>query len=261
MIYTIAFENQKGGVAKTTSCCNFAVGLYDLGKKVVVIDMDPQGTATKAFLKADDVYAMSVKECFEDAANTVKAILHTDSGVDLIPSSESPDILEGYKMEMMQDAFLGKRKTENRLKKMIREIRDLYDFCLIDCGPATDIYSLNACICSDLIIVPVMPVKKAIESFKATLNQINASREEFDCDNKYKILITMVNRNNNDRDYVRQLAEMFGEDCFDTMIRYQAKPVASADNSGKFVIRDVTKEAKVAQDYRDLVKEFLGERE
>ena len=268
MIYTIAFDNQKGGVAKTTTCCNTAVGLAKAGKKVLVIDLDPQGSATKAFLPNEDLeegnavpfvdYDKCIEDCMLDPSVTRECISHTHFGVDIIPSTKTPDILEKMRTDIMSVSY---PVAQYRLKKVIREVRHDYDYCLIDCAPTCDMLTMNACAAANLVVAPMTPSKKSIESFAATRKQINAAREELDADVHWKILITMVNRTLNDREYVKELEELFADECFNTQIRYQSKPITKADKHGSFVILDTDIDSKVASDYREFVNELMEAKE
>ena len=190
---TIAFENQKGGVAKTTSCINLAVGLKNMNQSVLVIDLDPQASTSNTVLGNRD-YLLTIAECFEDPGVTERAIIHVEDRIDLSTSSLD---LKRYEDRMMIDIS---RPAHNRLQKVLQTVKDNYDCCLIDCGPGVDRLSLNACIAADLIIAPIEPTRKAIESFKDTLAQINFGRENNGSHTEYKVLITKVNRTKNDRE-------------------------------------------------------------
>ena len=249
---TIAFENQKGGVAKTTTCINLAVGLFDLGKRVLTVDLDPQASLSNTLL-GDRDYELTVSDCFETPDITEATIIHTDSGIDLIPSSLE---LKRYEDRMMIDIS---RPAHNRLQKVIQKIRHNYDYCLIDCGPSVDRLSLNACIASDLIIAPIEPTRKAIISFRDTLDQINFGRENYGSHTKYKVLITKVNRTKNDKAIAEQLEDIFTGRIYKTRIRYQSAPVSNADCCGEYVIRN--KISGVGEDYRLFTQEVIRDYE
>lgn len=247
---TIAFENQKGGVAKTTTCINLAVGLHDSEKKVIVIDLDPQASLTNTFI-GDQDYEKTIADCFDDSVTTENAIIHTTAGIDLIPSSLD---LKRYEDKMMIDIS---KPAHNRLQKVINAIRNDYDYCLVDCGPTVDRLSLNACFAANLIIAPIEPTKKAIISFRDTLNQINFGRENYGSHTEYKVLITKVNRTKNDREIADELEDIFKNRIYRTRIRYQSAPISNADCYGEYVIQD--RNSGVGEDYHKFVQEVLSD--
>jgi chromosome partitioning protein len=169
---TIAVCNQKGGVGKTTTCANLGVGLAMQGKRVLLIDADPQGDLTVSLgWSADDLECTLtdlMREAVRDESVSIgSALLSHPEGVDLIPSN-----IELSGMEM---SLVNAMSREFMLKSILSEIKDKYDYILIDCMPSLGMITVNALAAADKVIIPVqaqyLPAKGMTQLIK-TVNQV-----------------------------------------------------------------------------------------
>lgn len=246
---TYAFLNMKGGVGKTTSSLNVATGLAMNGYKTLLIDFDPQANTTDTFLSDDEYPSITIDKLIFETELTKSAIMHIEENLDLLPSSI--DLAETELGLCTQK----KMPQHNRLKKIIEQVQNEYDYVIIDCQPIINTLTINIILAADKIIIPIKPEKYALNGFKTTIKNISELKENFEAKAEFKVLITMKNKNNADKDIVNQLREL-SLPMYTTEIRYQAKPVADAANNDRLLIKD---KANVAQDYKELVFEILAE--
>lgn len=150
---TIAICNQKGGVGKTTTTVNLGIGLAMNGKRVLLIDADPQGDLTTClgWRNADELgitLATKLTEVIKETMNDpLEGILHHDEGVDLIPSN--------LELSAMEFNLVNAMSRETTLKTYLNEIKNNYDYILIDCMPSLGMITLNALSVADSVIIPV----------------------------------------------------------------------------------------------------------
>lgn len=170
----IAIANQKGGVGKTTTSINLGIGLSRIGKKVCLIDLDPQGNTTQGLgYNPDDLdctIATIMDKIISRDYNITQnlGVLHHEEGIDLIPSSIDLSLME---MKLLS-VYIGREKILNAYLEMIR---DLYDFIIIDCKPSLDIITLNALTAADGVLIPVQAQyysAKGLEQLLGTINSV-----------------------------------------------------------------------------------------
>ncbi len=166
----IAIANQKGGVGKTTSAINLSACLSEIGKKVLTVDMDPQGNTTSGLgLDKSDckhtVYELILGEC-----SVTDAVIHTEiENLDLIPSNVN---LAGAEIELLDI-----NDREYVLRNEIDYIRDDYDFILIDCPPSLNMLTVNAMTTADTVLVPIQCEYYALEGLSQLMYTINLVQE------------------------------------------------------------------------------------
>ena len=182
MCRVIAVSNQKGGVGKTVSCVNLGIGLAQSGKKVLLIDADPQGSMTISlgYPEPDDMEyslaSMMMNIVNDEPLNIDKTILHHKEGVDLIPANIELSAIEVSLVNVMSRELI--------LRTLVEQFRKFYDFIIIDCMPSLGMMTINAMACADSVLIPVqaayLPVKglqqliKTISRVKKQLNPKNS---------------------------------------------------------------------------------------
>ena len=166
----IAVANQKGGVGKTTTSTNLSACLAELNKKVLLIDIDPQGNATSGVgvdknQLENTVYEMIIGEC-EMEECLLKGVI---DNLDLLPSNVN---LSGAEIDL-----IGVEEREYILKKKIDEIKDNYDFIVIDCPPSLNMLTVNAMTTADSVLVPIQCEYYALEGLSQLIHTINLVKE------------------------------------------------------------------------------------
>jgi chromosome partitioning protein len=204
----LALCSQKGGVGKTTSCVNLAVGLAKAGKKVLVIDNDPQGsmTASLGYHNPDELpitLATILTKIVEDEPfeNTL-GILHHQEGIDLIPAN--------IELSGMEVSLVNIMSRELVLKQYIERMREEYDYILIDCMPSLGMLTINALASVDAVIIPVQAAYLPVKGLEQLIRTIGKVRRQLNKQLKIGgILITMVDNRTN---YARDISDLI----FDT---------------------------------------------
>lgn len=170
MSRTIVIANQKGGVGKTTTSINLSASLAELGQKVLVIDMDPQGNTTSGLgVEKDEVentvYELLLGEC------TLKECLQEEifDRLSILPSNIN---LAGAEIEL-----IAMEEKEFRLKKAIEEVKDQYDFIIIDCPPSLNMLTINSMCAGDTVLVPIQCEYYALEGLSQLMHTIELVRE------------------------------------------------------------------------------------
>ena len=249
-MYTISLLNMKGGVGKTTTSVNLATGIAMQGHSTLLVDLDPQSNTTSMFLNEDPEIA--AHNLLKGEVPTTDAILSVGEKLWLIPSELS---LANTETELRVQT---NAPQHNRLQKALSQVKDRFQYCIVDCPPILNLLTLNAIITSDLIIVPIKPDRFALRGYGVTMQNISQIREHWELSLDVKVLFTIVNRNNEERDIITHLRELDGVKAYSTVIRSQPKPIASASSRMYAVITDTSKGAVVAEDMRAFVAEVLG---
>jgi chromosome partitioning protein len=247
MAKVIAFANQKGGVAKTTTTLNLGVALRELGHRVLLIDLDPQGNLTMSQGMNPDAIERSMFDVLVHRV-PISDIVHTVE-VDIAVAS-----IDLAGAELALSALIGR---ERALEKALVEVRDKYDFILIDTPPSLGLLTINAFVAADSVIVPVQCEYLSLRGLVQLENTLAMVRENLNPRVRVEgIVPTMYDgRTLHAREAIEILEEHFGELIFSTRIRKTVR-YAEAPVKGSSVLR-YEPNGPAAQAYRDLAKEVL----
>lgn len=209
----IGICNQKGGTGKTTTAVNLSSALAFLGKSILLVDMDPQGNATSGLGINKNEIKNSVYEVVLNKISASQAIYNTTiKNLSLIPCNIH---LTGAEIELV-----GVLSRENRLKKSLFEIRDKYDFILIDSPPSLGLLTLNALVAADGLIIPIQCEFYALEGVSQLLNTISLIRDGLNPSlDIYGVVLTMADfRTNLTVEVINEIRNYFKDKVYTTII-------------------------------------------
>ena len=247
--------NQKGGVAKTTSVVNIGVGLARLGKKVLVIDNDPQGSLTEALGYPEpnkmEVTLATIMEWVlnEEEFDLTAGILHHKEGVDLLPGNKE---LTG-----VETSLIGIMSSETVLKEYIEMIRENYDYILVDCSPNLGQLTLNALVAADEVIIPVQAAYLPLKGLEQLLITISRVKRKMNPSLQIMgVLITMVDyRTVNANEITEVLYQHYGDKLhiFEQAIPMSVKAAEASAEGVSIYTHDA--KGKVALAYGTITQE------
>lgn len=252
----ISMVNQKGGVGKTTTSINLAASLGYLGKKVLLIDLDPQGNATTGVgINKGDI-DKSIYNVLIGETNIKEVIVKTKfKNLHIIPATIN---LAGVDIELIEKSRFetGFSKSE-QLKSKILEIKNIYDFILIDCPPSLGILTTNALTASDSVIIPVQCEFFALEGIMQLLNSIMLAQRNLNPNLDIEgVLLTMLDsRTNLGLEVVEDIRSYFKERVYDTIIPRLIR-LTEAPSHGKPIISYDPK-SRGTEAYINLAKEVI----
>ncbi|MDT7019445.1 AAA family ATPase [Levilactobacillus namurensis] len=251
MGYIIALANQKGGVGKTTTGVNLGAALASMGKQILLVDTDAQGNATSGV----GIQKASIeREIYDVLVNEIPiqdAILHTEHpGLDIVPATIQ---LLGAEIELTP-----MMARETRLKAALDEVRDQYDYILIDCPPSLGLLTINAFTAADSILIPVQSEYYALEGLTQLLNTVKLVQKHFNRDLKIEgVLLTLYDaRTNLGKQVNEEVKKYFRNKVYATIIPRNVQ-LAEAPSHGMPII-DYAPKSKGAVVYTELAKEVLA---
>jgi chromosome partitioning protein len=254
----IAIANQKGGVGKTTTTFNLGVALKNQGKKVLVVDADPQGDLTTYMGYNENELKTTLAQLMESVIydsplNTKKAILNNDEGIDLIPSDLDLSATEAMLVNAMS--------REITIRTILSDVKKDYDYILIDCMPSLGMLTINALACSDKVIIPVQDHFLAAKGMGHLLKTVSRVKRTINPTLEVGgILLTLVNsRTNLSKETVQDLKENYGKaiKIYNSQIPLAVK-TAESTSRGKSIF-EYDKNSKVATAYEEFAKEVLND--
>ena len=245
----ISVANQKGGVGKTTTTINLSTMLAKKGKKVLLIDADPQGNATSGVGAEKDV-EFSTYDILATDAGMEQALEKTMIKNLLVCPSDIN--LAGAEVELVS-----MMSREQRLKEKLEDIKDSFDYILIDCPPSLGLITLNAFTASDSVLIPVQCEYYALEGLGQLINTINLVKKHLNKNLEVEgALLTMYDaRTNLSNQVVKEVKKYFGEKVYKTVMPRNVR-LSEAPSYG-MPITEYDPRSKGAKSYEKFTKEFL----
>lgn len=247
---TIAFANQKGGVGKTTSAVNIAASLGFLGHKTLLVDLDPQGNTTSGVGVNKKKIRYSVYEAISERCSPVEAIVHTEyKNLDVMPSTMN---LAAADLELAES-----QKRQTAVRCVLEQVRDDYEFVLIDCPPSLSMLTINALAAADGVVVPMQCEYYALEGLTQLMMTIKRVKQLYNPSLTIAgILITMHNgRLNLSVQVLEELKKYYADKLFSTAIARSVR-LSEAPSFGKPVIY-YDPGSKGAQQYKEVASELI----
>lgn len=247
----MAIINQKGGVGKSTTAINLSAALGEMGKQVLLVDLDPQGNSSSGL----GVEKSQVQNCIYDVLLNdvpVEEVIIPDvcEGLDLVPATIN---LAGAEVELVSEMA-----RENRLKDAIGTLRGKYDYIFIDCPPSLGLLTVNALVAADKLLIPIQcefyaleGVTKLLDSMKRVKTRLNPTLDI------YGVLMTMYDgRTTLSRQVVEEVRSYFGRLVFETLIPRTVKLSEAPSFGQPITLYDPS--GKGAQSYMSLAKEVIA---
>ncbi|HIV81341.1 MAG TPA: AAA family ATPase [Candidatus Salinicoccus merdavium] len=248
---TFAIANQKGGVGKTTTAVNLSAALTDYGKKVMLVDIDPQGNATSGLGIEKSDLEKSIYDVLIDDEN-INEVVHETSNMnlDIIPANIS---LAGAEIELVSAM-----SRELRLKKAFDQLSKSYDYCIIDCPPSLSLLTINAFTAADGIIIPVQAEYYALEGLSQLINTIDLVKRHLNTGLVIEgVLLTMLDaRTNLGSQVSEEVREHFKDQVYDTVILRNIRLGEAPSYGQPITVYDPKSQG--AENYSKLAKEVIA---
>ena len=253
MVKILAVTNQKGGVGKTTTAVNLSACLADLGQRVLMIDLDPQGNATTGCGVVKRAALPTVYQILIGRSTLAEARIRTEFGFDILPANRE---LAGAEVELIEI-----EGREHRLREALAPVLDDYDFILMDCPPALNMLTVNGLVAAQAVMIPMQCEYYALEGLTdlvATLKRVRANlNSKLEIEGLLRTLFD--SRSTLTQQVSGELVEHFGAKVYRTIIPRNVR-LAEAPSYGKPVIA-FDRSSKGAQAYQALAQEMLERRD
>ena len=247
----VSFSNQKGGVGKTTTCVNMAAYIAAEGKKVLLVDMDPQGNATTGLGFSKSSLEQSIYSVLIDDEKALENIMPTEvENLDLLPSNID---LAGAEVELVY-----KKNRERVLKNALEEIRSRYDYILIDCPPSLGLLTINALACADSVIIPIQSEYYALEGLSQLMNSISLVKQHLNAGLEVDgVVLTMYDsRSLISKQIAEEIKKFFTKRLFEIVVPRNIRLVEAASYGKPIMMHDP--KCTGARAYKALTQEYLN---
>lgn len=258
MCKVITVSNQKGGTGKTTSCVNLGIGLASEGKRVLLIDSDPQGSLSISLGYSEpDTFENTLATLMmnivnDEEMNFEDVIIHHEEGVDIIPSNIELSAIEVSLVNVMSRELI--------LRQLIEKLKASYDYIIIDCMPSLGMMTINALSCADTVLIPVQAAYLPVKGLQQLIKTIGRVKRQLNPKLQIEgILLTMVdNRTNYAKDISAMVYDAYSSSIkvFKTEIPMSVR-TAETTVEGSSIYKYDPK-GKAAYTYRALTKEVLN---
>lgn len=258
MCKVIAICNQKGGVSKTTTTANLGVGLVRAGKKVLVIDADPQGNLSQSLgIENPDELEVALPSIMEqimtgEEVDVTKGIVHHKEGLDLMPCNIDLSAVDISLVHVLSREFI--------MKTYVDSMREFYDYILIDCMPSLGVITINSLTASDSVLIPVQAAYLPVKGLEQLIRTVSLVKKLLNRGIQFEgILLSMLNaRTNYAKDIMEMIREYYGDaiPIFESKIPFSVK--AAETSAAGVSIFTLDKKHPVAQAYEKLAEEVIA---
>ena len=258
MCKVISVANQKGGVGKTVTCVNLGIGLAREGKKVLMIDADPQGSLSISLgVQEPDklnytLTTVMMNVINDEPINSTDGILHHEEGVDFLPGN--------IELSGLEISLTGVISRETILREYIDMMRERYDYIIIDCMPSLGMLTINALACADSVLIPVQAAYLPVKGLQQLIKTISRVKRQLNPKLNFEgILLTMVdNRTNYAKDISMQVYDAYSSSVkvFDVEIPMSVRAAEISAEGSSIYVYDP--KGKAAFAYTALIKEVIN---